>query len=105
MQGLKFNQSAVYGNLQYTSNYLQYESNYTKNINMENILGQPLNQLVGNRANSSGEGPTDLQKNKTERLTINIMGWLFPLLVWNRPSLSSCGKGPAHLENSKEKIS
>ena len=31
MQGLKFNQlSAVYGNLKYTSNYLQYKSNYTR---------------------------------------------------------------------------
>ena len=30
MQGLKFNQSAFYGKLQYTSNYLQYKSNYTR---------------------------------------------------------------------------
>ena len=32
------------------------------------------------------------------------MGWLFPLLVWNRPSSSSCRKGPAHLENSKIRL-
>ena len=28
---------------------------------MENIVSQPLNQLVGNRDNSSGEGPTHLE--------------------------------------------
>ena len=62
---------------------------------MENIVGRPLNQLIGNRANSSG-------KKKNERLIINIMGaGTYPLLIWNRPSSSSCGKGPAHLENSK----
>ena len=40
-------------------------------------------------------------KTQTERLTINIMGWLFPVLVWDTPSSSTCGKGPTHLENSK----
>ena len=29
------------------------------------------------------------------------MGFLFPLLVWDMPSSSTCGNGPAHLENSK----
>ena len=33
---------------------------------MNNIVGQPLNQLVGNRAHSSGEGPTHLEKNKNK---------------------------------------
>ena len=27
------------------------------------------------------------------------MNWLFPLLVWDTPSSSTCGKGPANLEN------
>ena len=44
-------------------------------------------------------------KNKKERLTINIMGWLSPPTrlgpAKTRPSSSTCGKGPAHLENSK----
>ena len=40
-------------------------------------------------------------KTQTERLTINIMGWLFLLLVWDTPSSSTCGKGPTHLENNK----
>ena len=26
-----------------------------------------------------------------KKLTINIMGWLFPLLVWDMPSSSTCG--------------
>ena len=39
-------------------------------------------------------------KTETERLTINIVGWHFSQLVWNRPS-SSRGKAPGHLEKSK----
>ena len=31
-------------------------------MNMKNIVGQALNQLVGNRANSSGDGPTHMKK-------------------------------------------
>ena len=40
-------------------------------------------------------------KTQTERLTINIASWLFPLLVWDMPCSSTCGKGPTYLENSK----
>ena len=32
------------------------------------------------------------------------MGWLFPLLVWDMPSSSTCGKGPAHQENRKMRL-
>ena len=66
---------------------------------MKNIEGQPLNQLVGNIANSSGEGQTHLKKKNYNE----YYGMAFPLLVYNKPSSSSCGKGPAHLENSKKK--
>ena len=69
-------------------------------MNMENIVGQAHNQLVGNRDNSSGKGQL-IWKIHKERLEINIVGWLFPLLVWNRPSSSTCEKAPAHLEKSK----
>ena len=31
---------------------------------MKNIVGQDLNQLVGNTANSSGEGPTHLERDQ-----------------------------------------
>ena len=81
---------------------------------MRNIVGRPLNQLVDNRANSSGERQTYRKK----RLTINIIGHGSSpcsygtgpahrrvekgqlIIVWRRASSSSCGEGPAHLENS-----
>ena len=45
--------------------YFQYKSNYTQeNFNVENIECQPLNQLVCNRANSSGTGPAHLKNKK-----------------------------------------
>ena len=50
-------------------------------------------QLIWRRANSSG------------KKYIYIMGWLFPLLVWHRPSSSSCGKGLLIWKIVKEKIS
>ena len=34
---------------------------------MQNIVGQPFNQLFGNRANSSGEGPTHREKKENKR--------------------------------------
>ena len=45
--------------------------------------------------------PVLIWKTQTERLTINIMAWLFPLLAWDTPGSSTCGKVPTHLENSK----
>ena len=65
---------------------------------MENIAGQPLLQLVCNRANSSGNGPDHLE-NPKKIITINIVVWLFSRLVWNCPS--SSGNVPSHLEKSK----
>ena len=61
---------------------------------------------VGNNGGRTSENSVTLTliciwKTQTERLTINIMGWLFPLLVWDTPRSSTCGKGPTHLENSK----
>ena len=44
------------------------------------------------------------KKSKRKKLTIKIMGCLFPLLVWDTPSSSMCGKGPALLENSKMRL-
>ena len=46
------------------------------NMNMKNIVGQPLDQLVRNTANSAGKGPTHL-KNTHKKMKINIAGWLF----------------------------
>ena len=69
-------------------------------MNIENIGASLLNQ-------SSATGPTHLERGQLigkiqkERLTINIVGWHFSQLVWNRPSSRTCGKAPAHLENSK----
>ena len=77
MQGLKFNLSAVYGNLQYSSNYLQYKSNYTSRHEHVKYCGQPpqparqqQGQLISKEASSSGK---ELKK----RLTITIVGWHF----------------------------
>ena len=60
----------------------------------------------GNKGGRTSENSVTLTfiliwKIQTEWLTINITGWLFPLLVWGTPSSSTCGKGPTHLENSK----
>ena len=66
---------------------------YYQNMNMENIVGQPINLVVRNRAYSAGK------KKKKKRLILNIVCWIFSQLVWNRPS--SSGKAPAHLEKSK----
>ena len=60
---------------------------------MENSVGQLPNQVVRNRANSSGQESAHMEY--TEKiLIINIVGWIFSGLVWNRPS--SSGKVPAH---------
>ena len=59
---------------------------------MKNIVGQNLNQLIC-------KWTTHLENIK-KRLTVNIVGWFFHELIWNRPS-SSSGKAPAHLENSE----
>ena len=55
--------------------------------------------------------PTHLERdqliwknNKEERLTSNIMRWLFPLLVWNRVRSSLCGEGPAHYHVEKGQL-
>ena len=101
MQGLKFNQSEVYGNLQYTSNYLQCKSNYTRRHEHVKYYGP------ASPTSSSATGPTHLERGQLiwkiqkERLTITIVGRHFSQLVWNRPSSSTCGKAPAHLERSK----
>ena len=101
MQGLKFNQSDVYGNLQNTSNYLQYKSYYTRRHELGKYCGP------ASSTSSSVTGPTHLERGQLigkiqkERSTMNIVGWHFSQLVWNRPSSSTCGKAPAHLEKSK----
>ena len=56
MQGLKFNKSAIYGNLQYTSNYLQYKSNYTRRHQHGKYCGP------ASSTSSSATGPTHLEK-------------------------------------------
>ena len=64
----------------------------------ENIVGQALNQLACNIANSTGKGgPT---QNVKKRIWNNSIGLLFTELVWNWPS--SSGKARAHLENRKK---
>ena len=47
---------------------------------MENSEGRLANQVVRNRANSSGKGPAHME-NTEKILTINIVGWLFSRLV------------------------
>ena len=86
---------------QQKSNCLHYNSNYTRRTLTWKILWVSPSASSSVTANSSGEGPTHLGIFfKININNFNIMGWLFPLLVWNRPSSSSCRKGPAHLENS-----
>ena len=67
-------------------------------MNMKNIVGQPLNQLVCNRAYSSGKGASSCGKYQ-KKLTFNIVSWIFSQLVFDGPS--SSGKAPAHMETSK----
>ena len=68
---------------------------------MENIEGQP------SSTSSSATRLTRLERGQLkwkiqkERLTINLVGWHFSQLVWNRPSSLTCGKAPAHPEKSK----
>ena len=63
-------------------------------MNMENIVGQPLRPARWQQGQL-------IWKILKERLTINIVGWHFSQLVWNRPSPSTCVKAPAHLEKTK----
>ena len=56
-------------------------------------VGRLPNDVVHNRAHSSGKGPAHME-NTENILTINIVGWLISRLVWNRPSWSE--KVPAH---------
>ena len=67
---------------------------------MENSVGWLPDQVVHNRANSSGKGPAHM-KNAENRLTINIVGWLFSQPGWDRAS--SSGKVPAHRHKTKTK--
>ena len=104
MQGFKFNQySAVYGNLNihHTFQRCIFKSNYTMR-HEHGKHGGPTSST-----SSSATGPAHLERGQViwkiqkERLTINIVGWHFSQLVWNRPSASTCGKAPAQRENSK----
>ena len=76
-------------------------SNYTRRHEHEKYCGP------ASSTSSSATGPTPLERGQLiwkiqiERLTINIVGWHFSQLVWNRPSSSTCGKAPAHPEKSK----
>ena len=101
MQGLKFNKSAIYGNLQYTSNYLQYKSNYTRRYQHGKYC-RPASSTSSSATEltllENGQLILIIQK---ERLTINIEVGHFSQLVLNRPSSSMCGKWPGPLENSK----
>ena len=60
---------------------------------------------VSPSTSSAATGPTHLEKVqlicKIQKhvLRTNIVGWLFSLLVWNRPS--SCGKASALPEKNK----
>ena len=99
MQGLKFNElSAFYGNLKYTSNYLQYKSNYTRRHDHGKYNGP------ASSTSSAATGPVYLERGQViwkiqkERLAVTIVGRHFSQLVWNRPSSSTCGKAPAHWE-------
>ena len=100
-QGFKFNQSAVYGNLQQTSNYLEYKLNFTRRHEHVKYCG------LASTTSSSATGPTHLERGQLiwkiqkERLTITIVGCHFSQLVWNMPSSSTCGRAPAHLERGK----
>ena len=61
---------------------------------MKNIVGQPLNQLVGNGANSSGEGPTHLEKKINNNyynglsLPLTRLGQAQVISVWKTDSSS-----------------
>ena len=61
--------------------------------------------LAGSPTRSSATGPTHLErgqlifKMQKKTLTINIVGWLFSRLVWNRPSTS--GNMLAHWHKTK----
>ena len=93
-QDLNFNQYAVYGNLQQTSNYLQYKSNYTRRHEHVKYCGPA-------SSTSSSERGQLIWKIQKERLTITIVVWHFSQLVLNRNSSSTCGKAPSHMERSK----
>ena len=70
-------------------------------MNVENIVDQPPQPARRQLGQLIWKGPTHLEsasKTQTEKLTINIVGWHFSQLVWNRPS-SLLGTG--HLEKSK----
>ena len=66
---------------------------------MENIVGHPPQPQQGQLI--CMERGLLIWKIQRERLTINIVIWHSTQLVWNRPRSSTCGKAPAHLENSK----
>ena len=70
-------------------------------MNMENIVGKPPQPARRQQGQLTWTGAPLIGKIQKERLTINIVGWNFSQLVWNRPSSSTCGKAPAHLEKSK----
>ena len=52
---------------------------------MENSRGRLPDQAIRNRANSSVKGPAHME-NTEKIITINIAGWIFTRLVWNRPT-------------------
>ena len=87
--------------LQCNSNYLQYKSNYTT----RHECGKYYTPVSS--TSSSATRPTHLERGQLiwkiqkDILTINIVGWHFSQLVWNRPSSSTRLKAPAHLEESK----
>ena len=94
MQGLKFNYSAAYGNLQYTSNYLQYKSNYTRRHEHVKYCGP------ASSTSSSATGPAHLENTKRKINNYYCGVALLPTRL-EQAQLINVWKASAHLERTK----
>ena len=81
--------------LQYKSNYLQYKSNYTRRTWTWEILWVSPSTSSSATVNSSGDGPTHLEKQKKKN---------WQLILWAGSSPYSSGTGPAQLHVVKGQL-